>query len=198
MSNKIKVMIVEDDEFWRSQLWMDLRQEPDLEVVKMVSTKEDAIEAANSIHLHIILMDLNLTENHLDGLEAAKNILRTGKSSARIIMLTSFNDNRVIMDSFQIGAVNYVTKSSYHDIVNAIRQAYNGQSSIHSDAATVLRSEIQLMALSPMEREVYELKTQGMNKTQISQKLNKSFNTVKSQLKSIREKLTYDKWGKGG
>ena len=58
---------------------------------------------------------------------------------------------------------------------------------IHSDAAEVVRNEIQLSVLTPMEREVYELKKQGLNKTQIAEKLFKSINTIKSQIRSIRE-----------
>ncbi|QGQ96757.1 GAF domain-containing protein [Paenibacillus psychroresistens] len=51
------------------------------------------------------------------------------------------------------------------------------------------KKELQLNLLTPVEREVYELKQQGLNKTEIAKHLQKSLNTVKNQWKNVREKL---------
>jgi two-component system response regulator DevR len=74
-----------------------------------------------------------------------------------------------------------------------VRDAYNEQSSIHSDVASIMRQEIQLMSLSPMEREVFDLRQAGLSKSQIAERLHKSANTIKTQMKSIRDKLNFFK-----
>lgn len=183
----IRILLVEDDEFWKERISIDLRLENDMDVVRVVSTKEEAIDAANNLDIDIILMDINLTETNLDGIDATRAIKRLGKH--KIIMLTSWDEKEVILQSFKNGAVNYITKSSFQDIVMAIRDAYHNRSSIHADAAEIMRNEIILSDLTPSEREIYELKQQGYNKTQISQMLYKSINTIKTQLRSIRDKL---------
>lgn len=192
--DRIRVMLVEDDPFWQQNISADLSEEPDIEVVAVAGTKEEAVESALRYPLDIILMDINLTGNNLDGLEASREIIsRLYEQGIKVIMLTSLTEKEIIMKSFQYGALNYITKLSYKDIVLAIREAYEDRSTIHADAARVMRSEIQLMELSPMEREVFDLRKEGLSKQQISDKLHKSTNTIKSQLKSIKNKLTYFK-----
>ena len=187
----IKVMLVEDDPFWQENLSNDLNRELDIEVVHIASTKEYAICAYAEHEIDVILMDINLTENHLDGLDALRDIFSVQKGNVKIIMITSLAEKEVIMKSFQSGAINYLTKSSYKDIVRAVREAYVDNSSIHADVAAVMRQEIQLMTLTPMEREVFDLRETGLSKAQIAHTLHKSVNTIKSQLKSIRDKVRF-------
>lgn len=186
---EIKVLLVEDDPFWQQQLSADLNHEQDIRVVAVADTKEKALLEAQNTDCNVILMDLNLTENNLDGLEAIDEILKKVKRPLHIIVLTSLTDQKVILQTFQSGAFNFINKSSYQDIIKAIRDAHNNQSSIHPDAAKVIREEIRLMTLTPMEREVYELKNKGLNKTEISKLLHKSINTIKTQLRSVNNKL---------
>jgi two-component system response regulator DevR len=192
--NTIKVLLVEDELFWQENLMRDLNREIDIEVVDIVSSKEDAITASTSKEVDVILMDIHLTRHYLDGIEAVKEISRLSKS--KIIMLTSNTSEEVILQSFEYGAVNYITKSNYQDIVGAVREAYRNQSSIHPDVAVVLRNgyrdakrEIKLQSLTPEQRKVFELNRQGLNKTRIAEQLHKSIHTVKNQLRTIREKL---------
>lgn len=187
---QIRIMLVEDDPFWRENIASDLAEEPDMEVAASVATKEEAVETAKHTELDVILMDINLTGNQLDGLEAAEQILRLpGREQVKVIMLTSITEAEVIMKSFRLGALNYLNKSSFRDMVQAIRDAHAGKAAIHADAARMLRDEIQLMELTPMEREVFDLRRNGMSKREISEKLHKSTNTIKSQLRSIKNKL---------
>ncbi|MBM7652799.1 response regulator transcription factor [Neobacillus cucumis] len=189
MEGFIKVMLVEDDEFWQKQLALDLNKEEDIQVVKIAATKLEALNSLDSIEIDVVLMDINLTENKLDGLEAAKEITRIKGLKPKVIMLTSLSEQEVIVKAFQNGAVNYITKSNFHDIVKAVRDAYADKSSIHCDAASAMRNELHLMQLSPSEREIYDLREKGFNKTQMSEILHKSVNTIKTQLRSIRDKL---------
>lgn len=188
---QIRVMLVEDDPFWRDHISADLSDESDIVVAGVAATKEEAVEIALQRDLDVILMDINLTGNNLDGLDAAEQILRQEHCrSVKIIMLTSLTETEIIMKSFRLGAMNYINKSSYQDILHAIREAHSGRASIHPDAAKAMRNEVQLMELSPTEREVFELRKDGLSKREISERLHKSTNTIKTQLRSIKNKLT--------
>ncbi|WP_219637562.1 response regulator transcription factor [Cohnella sp. CFH 77786] len=191
--DKIKVMLVEDDPFWQRTLAEDLAGEPDLAVTHIASAKEEACSLLEQAAVDVVLMDINLTENRLDGLEAAREIkLRSGRD-VKVIMLTSLQEKEIIVRSFQNGAHNYITKASYKDIVQAIRDAHAGRPALHPDAVPALVQEIQLSQLTPSERELYEMREKGYTRSQISSTLNKSINTIKTQLRSIREKLVNDK-----
>jgi two-component system response regulator DevR len=185
----IRVLIVEDDPFWQEQLCHDLSDEPDITVLASVAGKDEALNFISEHQVDIVLMDINLTENRLDGIEATRMIARSMSERTKVIMLTSIHHSEVIIDSFRKGAINYITKSNYSDLVTAIREAYQGKSSIHPNVADAVRADLKLSVLTPMEREVYRMKEQGFNKSQIAETLFKSVNTIKSQLKSIRDKM---------
>ena len=127
MDQRIKVLLVEDDPFWRETLVHDLNQENDIEIVSIALTQEEAVAAVHTQDIDVILMDINLTGNNLDGLDATREISRYQKGHIKIIMLTSFYEKDMIVDSFRKGAVNYITKNNYQDIVNAIRDAYTNK-----------------------------------------------------------------------
>lgn len=185
----IRVLLVEDDPFWQNRLRHDLGEMPDIEVTAVLSDKESAIDFLRQERNDVVLMDIHLTGNNLDGLEATRIIDRMTKGSTKIVMLTSFEESAVIIDSFRQGAINYIPKSSYAGVVAAIREAYAGKASLQAEVADAVRAELQLSVLTPMEREVYELKNKGLNKNQIAERLIKSVNTIKSHLKNIRDKL---------
>lgn len=182
-------MIVEDDPFWLDRIAADLGEESDMEIVAAVSAKEEALHLLQQLEADIVLMDVNLTSNNTDGIEAARAIVRLTGEKTKIVMLTSIREQDVIVDSFRKGAINYITKSNYPKLVAAVREAHAGQAMLSPDVSEAIRSELRLSTLTPMEREVYDMKKQGLTKTQIADKLFKSVNTIKSQLRSIRDKL---------
>lgn len=187
----ISVLIVDDDPFWQQQLRKDLDEELDITVVSAVASKEDALLMIQERDVDIVLMDINLTENLLDGIDATQLIDRLTNVETKVIMLTSFQEPEIIVESFRKGATNYIPKSNYANLVTSIREAYQGKSTFHADIAEVIRAELRLSVLTPMERQVYQLRKQGLNNTQIAEKLFKSLNTIKSQIKSIRNKIRF-------
>lgn len=190
--DKIKLMIVEDDPVWMKYISSYVGKENDITVVKQAYTKEEALQVTG-LNIDVVLMDLTLSEddNDLGGLEVASQLYKRGLT--KIIMLTSWDETEIILESFDMGAINYVTKLSYRDIPNAIREAHQGKVSLHPDVSNVLISELKkerkIKVLTPVQREVYELKQQGLSKTQIAQKLYKSVETIKQHLKVIKSKI---------
>lgn len=191
---RIKLMIVEDDPVWMKYLTEFIEKENDIAVVKQAFTMEEATDNIAKSAVDVVLIDLQLSEDADEccGLQVASKLSDIGIN--KLIMLTSCDDTEIILESFDMGAVNYVTKASYRDIPQAVREAYAGKVSLHSDVSGVLTAELRkerkLKILTHTEREVYELKKRGLSKTQIAQKLHKSVETVKKQVKLIHSKLT--------
>lgn len=185
---KIKVMLVEDDPRWQKDLTDDLNLEPDIDIVKVASTKEEALEATKQLTIDVILMDINLTENNLDGIEATLEIYNLGKG-LKIIMLTSLTDRDTIVKAIEFGAVNYVSKSSYKDIIDCIRKAYLNQISLHPDATGAILREIRLKSLTPMEKNIFSLKEEGYTRPQMAQYFHTTLDTIGSHIKNISRKL---------
>ncbi|MBS4196308.1 response regulator transcription factor [Lederbergia citri] len=185
---KIKVMLVEDDPRWQKDIAYDLEMEPDIEVVKIASTKEEAVGAASQLQLDVILMDINLTESNLDGIEATFEISRLGKD-IKIIMLTSITERETIIKAIEFGAANYVSKSSIQDILACIREAYHNQISLHPDATGAILREIRLKSLTPMEKNIYTLKEEGYTRSQMAEYFHTTLDTIGTHMKNISKKL---------
>ncbi len=134
-------------------------------------------------------MDINLSENLKDGVAAALEIKEF--SNAKIIMLTSYNDDELIKDSFEVGAVDYLLKEDYLDLPNTIRKTFNNRSSIQVilDDYARLKKDERLRELTTAEKEVFELMEQGLSHSQIAAKLSKTNNTLRTQVKNILKKL---------
>ncbi|MBD0379660.1 response regulator transcription factor [Paenibacillus sedimenti] len=185
----IKVLIVEDDPFWQKRLSADLDMEADIHVVGVAGSRSEALELAETNDFDVVLMDIQLTTARLDGLDTTRDMMVAKGGKLKIIMLTSLDDQDVIVKSFQNGAVNYITKSSYSDIVQAIRDAYHSIPTLHADSIPAVMKEMKLSLLTPVEKEVYLLKERGMSKPEIAGRLHKSVNTIKTQLRTIKNKL---------
>ncbi|MBH0332956.1 regulator [Brevibacillus brevis] len=193
--NPIRVFLVEDDPVWRKGLIDFLNKEPDLSVVGEAGFKAEAIERFLSAKADVVLMDINLTENNLDGIETAIEFMAL-QADSKIIMLTSLTDEAVIVESFSAGAVNYISKSSFKEIPDAIRAAHNSQSAIHPTAAAALRNEFLRLKndenqklLSPAERDILQLIHQGHTQTQIEQSLHITKRTIKNHINRILKKM---------
>ncbi|ARV45906.1 response regulator transcription factor [Bacillus subtilis] len=189
--DKIRLMIVEDDAVWMKCISELVQKETDIIVVSQAFTKDEALQIDSS-DVDVVLMDLTLSEGEeLGGLHLSREL--NEKGFEKIIMLTSWDEPEVILESFDIGATNYINKTSYKDIPKAIREAYSDKVSFNADVSSLLINELRLerkaSVLTPAEREVFKLKEKGLSRAQIAEKLFKSVETIKKQLKTIKEKI---------
>ncbi|RPK03266.1 hypothetical protein BSBH6_02740 [Bacillus subtilis] len=189
--DKIRLMIVEDDAVWMKCISELVQKETDIIVVSQAFTKEEALQI-DSPDVDVVLMDLTLSEGEeLGGLHLSREL--NEKGFEKIIMLTSWDEPAVILESFDIGVTNYINKTSYKDIPKAIREAYSDKVSFNADVSSLLINELRLerkaSVLTPAEREVFKLKEKGLSRAQIAEKLFKSVETIKKQLKTIKEKI---------
>ncbi|WP_019120407.1 response regulator transcription factor [Brevibacillus massiliensis] len=192
---KIRVFIVEDDADWQKGLADYLEKQADLAVVGTAQTKEAALAWFRQMDADVVLMDINLTENNLDGIEAALELAEL-RPDCKLIMLTSLTADDVIIEAFSAGAVNYIGKSDFREIPEAIRAAHSRQSSIHPTAAAVLRqeflrlkSEADQKLLSPAEKELLQLIHQGQTQSQIEKTLHITRRTIKNHINRILKKM---------
>ncbi|KXZ13166.1 response regulator transcription factor [Bacillus nakamurai] len=189
--DKIRLMIVEDDSVWMKCISELVQKETDIIVVSQAFTKEEALQIDSS-DVDVVLMDLTLSEDEeLGGLHLSREL--NEKGFEKIIMLTFWDEPAVILESFDKGATNYINKTSYKDIPEAIREAYKDKVSFNADVSSLLINELKLerkaSVLTPAEREVFKLKEKGLSRAQIAEKLFKSVETIKKQLKTIKEKI---------
>ncbi|WP_036944802.1 response regulator transcription factor [Pseudobacteroides cellulosolvens] len=186
---KIKVLLVEDDYSWQSAMSRFLSREEDILLSGMVKTKHEAIDFIKSIAVDVVLMDINLSENNLDGIEAAKEI--SDISNTKIIMLTSLKRDDIIIDSFTAGAMNFVYKEDYQALPDIIRNISKNTTpyELLIKEYQKLKKEEQLKDLSYCEKQVYLLMEENKTRRQIQADLDRSENTVKKLIHQVLKKL---------
>ncbi|QOT11569.1 MULTISPECIES: response regulator transcription factor [unclassified Paenibacillus] len=188
--NRIHVFLVEDDPDWIKSMTVFLNAREDMIVVGAAESPEQAIAMAEVLSFDIVLMDIQLTAGRLDGIYAAAEI-HERKPEAKVIMLTSLDDELVIMQSYTAGAVNYIEKSNFEELPAAIRSAVHqpGSMEVLLKEFARLKREEQLRSLTPAEREVFDLLDEGFTHSQMEKKLFKTESTLKNQINKILKKL---------
>lgn len=189
--DKIRVVLIEDDQDWIKIIETIIGDEDDMMLVGCGRTQEEAIKLSRALdQIDIYLVDINLTEGNLDGIYTALELKRS--ESSKIIMLTSMSDEEVIQQAFTAGATDYILKKDAPHIPEIIRSSYHETPPIQALIKDYVRlkSEEQLKELTTAERRVYDLIEQGYSRSEIQKKLIKSDNTIKNQIKNILKKLS--------
>ncbi|ALS22448.1 MULTISPECIES: response regulator [Paenibacillus] len=196
----IRVVIVEDDPDWLRGLQSYLQKEPDIRLVGHASSGKAAVELLEKTEADVVLMDIMMSDSP-EGIWAAAEIVKC--SGARVIMLSSMEDKELIFDAFKAGAVDYMVKSNFTEIPQAIRSAYANRSAIHPSVAAQMREEFRRLKqlekemrakelknlLTPTEIQVLDLIDKGHTQTQIADKFVISIRTVKVHVGNILKKL---------
>ena len=199
-STSIRVMIVEDDPDWRRGLTAYLNSESDIEVIAEADEPEKALLLAGQMNPDIILLDIMLADNP-EGLRLASEL--SGITGARIIMLTSMEDRAFVVEAFRAGAVNYLVKSDFASIPDAVRKAAADQSAIDASAARQMLEEFRRLKklereyevdkfkrmLTPSEVQLLSMIHDGYSQSQIAEKSFLSVRTVKNHVNNILRKL---------
>ena len=195
----IRVLLVEDDPDWVKAMTLFLNKEADMLVVGAASTAEEALSLARTLSFDVALLDIQLADHQQNGIYTAVEMHRI--HSAKIIMLTSMSEEDIMTQAFTAGAINYIEKTNFRQLPEAIRSAYHHPAPMEAllKEFARLKREEQLKDLTSAEREVFELIEQGYTQTQIEQKLYKAESTLKNQV----NKLAQEAWrpqpqGSGG
>ncbi|MHA6480915.1 response regulator [Paenibacillus sp. strain BS8-2] len=188
-TNPIRVLIVEDDSDWIKAITSFLNREPDMLVVGAATTHDEALMLARTLTFDVALMDIQLSGSGYEGIYTTLELHDI--HPAKIIMLTSVTEETIMMQAFTAGAVNYIEKTRFKELPQAIRSAHHHPAAMDAllKEFARLKREEQLGALTPAEREVYELIEDGYTQPEIERKLYKAESTLKNQVNKMLKKL---------
>ncbi|MCB0155079.1 MAG: response regulator transcription factor [Anaerolineae bacterium] len=189
----IRVLIVDDHPVVREGLRGLLSFKPGFEVAGEAEDGVEAVLQAAQYRPDVILMDLEMPRKN--GLEAIKEI-KAARPEAKILILTSFTEDRKIFAALEAGALGCLLKdSSPQELMRAIRDVYQGELALHPAIARKMIARPQSETdstdspLTDRELEVLKLLAQGLDNHDIAAQLVISLPTVRSHVTNILTKL---------
>jgi NarL family two-component system response regulator LiaR len=195
LAESIRVLIVDDHDIVREGQRALISTEPGMEVIGEAKNGIEAIELADTLQPDVILMDLLMPKK--DGIEASEEIKKRNPE-ARILVLTSFAEDKRVFAAIKAGAQGYLMKdSSPQTILKAIYEVHNGETSISPRIAQKLIHELQRKSDSPpteepltaREMEVLKLIAKGLSNQKIAEELVISEPTARTHVTNILGKL---------
>jgi DNA-binding NarL/FixJ family response regulator len=191
----IAVSIVEDDARIRESLAVLLNGAQNIRCVSSHASGEEALAQLPQKHPDVVLMDINMPT--MSGIECVRQ-LKQLMPRVQFLMLTMYEDDDLVFQALIAGASGYLVKrTSPAELLSAIEEVQSGASPMSGKIArTVVEyfHKLQHVApsqdnLSKREQEILDLLVKGYRYKEIAEALGISFETVRSHLKNIYEKL---------
>src|ERR687895_947597 len=181
--DRTKCLVVDDHSVVQQGLQLLFGDLDDLELVGVVESGEDAIDAVARLQPQVVLMDVRLPG--IDGVSAVKRIQQSAPS-VQFVMFSAYGDKRLLSDAIAAGARGYVMKGSPPaDLLRAIRTVAGGKPFVDpSLSPALLMSQVGPDApLSEREREILQLLAEGLHTEEVAKRIGLSTETVKSDTK---------------
>jgi len=194
MSNKIKVMIVDDHDMVRMGLKTYLMMDPLFEVIAEAGNGKEAVDFMNANPENalpdIVLMDLMMPI--MNGVEATRAVLEC-YPQIKIVILTSFIEDDLVVQAVEAGAVSYCLKTvSADELIHALQQASRGMPVMTGEIAQALTRGLRQRTvqgddtdLTEREKEVLLLIAEGKSNKEIGEELHISIKTVKTHVSNL-------------
>ena len=196
LSMQIKsIAIIEDDEKVRHFLADQVRLHIDVERLEEFGDAETALAQLSASPVEIALFDVQLPG--MNGIECMRK-LKIIHPRVQMMVLTVYDNADTIFDALKAGASSYILKNTPPEkIIEAIQELYNGGSPISSQIARKVIEAFRLkemrneyfQTLSRREQEILEQLSRGFHNKEIADKLFISFETVRTHIRHIYEKL---------
>jgi len=197
----IRLIIVDDQRLMREGLKTILELEEDFSVVGIAANGREALELCRANPPDIVLMDIRMPE--MDGVEAT-GLIKAQMPQVKVIILTTFDDDELIIQGLKAGAKTYLLKDLPSErLAEIIRSTHRGDMVLQPEIAAKLVEKASEGAkgtsgqeegilpepLTKREKEILHLMSQGLNNTEISAKLFISEGTAKNYISNIYGKL---------
>lgn len=183
----IRLLIVDDHPVVVAGLTSMLGSKPGIEVFGAASSGEEAVEFLRSREVDIVLLDLRMPG--MSGVDTLRTLARD-RSSARAIILTSFETDEDIYRAVQAGAQGYLLKDSpQSDMIDAIHTVFAGKRYFPRAIAERLTERMLRTDLTARELEVLQMLARGLTNKEIGRALRISCNTVRNHVNNIIAKL---------
>ena len=199
---KQNILIVEDHELTRFGLKTTFENVEYINNIYEADSAETAIQVFNNNNIDIIIMDLGLP--NMNGIEATKQI-RSSNKDVKIIILTSHNDEKEVLNSLKAGANAYYSKEiNPQSLIQVVHSVADGAAWFDPSIAHIV---LKASANSPVfdtednrkdydltsrEAQILKLMTEGYSNMEIAQILVISINTTKAHVANILQKLEVD------
>jgi len=194
------VLVVDDQRLMREGLRTLLELEPDLRVAGEAGDGQAALDAYAALQPDVVLMDVRMPG--MDGVEATRR-LREQWPGARVIILTTFNDDASVFEGLRAGALGYLLKDvSGQELAEAVRTVAGGGALIEPSVARRVLAEFARLApparppdaglaepFSEREREIVRLVAAGLSNREIGERLCLAEGTVKNYVTTILQKM---------
>jgi NarL family two-component system response regulator LiaR len=194
MSEKIKIMIVDDHDMVRMGLKTYLMLDSRFEVIAEATDGKEVVDMIKQGRLEpmpdIILMDLMMPI--MNGAQATKEIVAI-HPNLKIVILTSFMEDNLVVQAVEAGAVSYVLKTvSAEELIHALDGVSKGLPVMTGEVAQALTRGIRQQSvqktyvnLTDREKEVLLLIAEGKTNKDISEELHISIKTVKTHVSNL-------------
>lgn len=194
---KTRILLVDDHDIVRLGLMTLLNDQPDMEVIGEASTAGEAVKVAEKLNPDVVLMDIRLPGE--GGIEAARQIT-AHFPKIKVVMLTSFADDELVMRAINAGAVGYVLKQvGNEELIRAIQAAARGEAVLDPSTTARLLTRVReaerkaeedaFREISDREMDVLLHLAKGRTNAEIGKLLNLSEKTVGNYVSNMFEKL---------
>ncbi|WP_346016435.1 response regulator transcription factor [Ignavigranum ruoffiae] len=196
----MKILLVDDDPLVTSglQTIIEIASREDADPMKIVDIGQNGQEAINLFQQtrpDLILMDIRMPL--MNGIEAGEQILKLD-NQAKIIFLTTFQEDDYIVKALKIGAQGYLLKTNYQSLVPALRAVQEGQSVFGREIMAKVpdfisreadKADLEQSTLNAKEQELLYQVAQGLNNKEIAEVMHFSEGTVRNYISQLLEKL---------
>jgi DNA-binding NarL/FixJ family response regulator len=193
----IRVFLADDHQIVREGLRTLLEKQPNMEVVGEAKTGREAVQLVQGLLPHVIIMDIGMPD--LNGIEATRQIVAKTKN-VKVIALSMHSDKRFVVEMLKAGASGYLLKdSAFKELAQAIRAVVVDRIYLSPKIADlVIKDYIHLSPkaqfsvfslLTPRERQVLQLLSEGKTTKGIGSDLQVSVKTVETYRQQIMDKL---------
>jgi len=195
MTTRVKLLICDDHPLVREGIKVALSQQPNIEITGEASTGREAVSEAKRSRPDLVLLDMSMPD--LNGLEATIRIKQFDKD-IKILILTMYDDEEVVMRCLAAGASGYILKDTpLPQLVYAIRMVMKGHEYLDPGVTRNVNEYLQQSTpyqssydrLSLREREVLKLVAEGLSVKEIAIRLNVGAKTVDTHKYNLMTKL---------